>query len=347
MADLMTAFPIHSSDNVVEGFVKLKLVHGQGYSLLVPDRVYVDFGGWKFFQPHFFGPCRISFLHEDALGIVDIDTDHGDKLIVGVTRDRLVKAFDDGSQLFACHIIAPDGLEDRTSGVARQRNDGGFDLQLFHHTADETLKLIQESGHVRGSRWNFQGTKKLKNVQYAYFTSLRKIGSIIDLQQIAMASSGLLYMLLDNHAPPAGMVPIEVYRESTTNRTATLTLWVPDEILATQHLWRHEQVEATGIFYEVALPAVFRVGLVPGSVLPFASESAMADVGALKRFDYAIVGDASAHLGITAPYNEEDTASICKIERTGNEDFLGFWKKHANTDLFSGKDTDKQTFEIS
>ncbi len=346
MIDLMQSFPAHLGDNVIDGFVKLKLIHGQGYTLLFPDRIYADIEGWKFFQPQYFGPCSISFFDAHAMGMVDVDTDQGDKLVIGFTRNNFIKNFDDGSQLFSCRIIAPNGLEERPSGVARQREDGGFDLALFHHTADETIELIRESGHVRGSSWNFQGSRVLSNVNYAYFTSLKGVESLADLEKIAMASSGSLYMLLDNHVPPAGIVPIKVYRESTTNRTATLPLWIPDEIIATQHIWRHDQNLSPGIFYEVALPAVFRVGLLPGAVLPFTADFATIEAGELKRFDYVIVGDASDALGITAPFNEEDTTSICKIERTGSDDFLAFWKQNANTDLFSDKKIEIQGFKI-
>ena len=54
-----------------------------------------------------------------------------------------------------------------------------------------------------------------------------------------MASDGIISMLLDDHTPPDGVVPIKVYRESTLNRTATLPLWIPSEALAPSHVWMH------------------------------------------------------------------------------------------------------------
>jgi hypothetical protein len=147
----MWAFFSNFGDMVIEGFIKLKLAHGQHDSLLLPDRIYADLDGWRFFQPQHFGPCQLSFRQDDALGMLGIDTDRGDKVRIGITRDRFVRAFDDGSQLYRCRIAAPGGWEKRSSGCARLRADGGFDLKLFHHSTPANVALIHAAGHLRGS----------------------------------------------------------------------------------------------------------------------------------------------------------------------------------------------------
>lgn len=94
------------------------------------------------------------------------------------------------------------------------------------------------------------------------------------------------------------------------------------------------------------LPAVFRVGLQPGAVLDYSVGVATADASALKAFDYVIVGDARTETGIVAPYDEENTFSICKVERVEDRDFASFWRDHANTDRLTGLDVERQAFAV-
>jgi len=99
-----------------------------------------------------------------------------------------------------------------------------------------------------------------------------------------------------------------------------------------------------GVFYEAVLPAVFRVGLQPGAVLTFSGDLAATPTTSLKGFDYVIVGDARTKTGIVAPYDEENTTSICIIERVEDGDFFTFWRDNANTELFSGRVVERQEF---
>lgn len=158
-----------------------------------------------------------------------------------------------------------------------------------------------------------------------------------------MASDGVLNMLLDDHTPPNGIVPIRVCRESTINRTETLPLWVPAEALAPSHVWRHVPI-AGPVFYELAHPAIFRVGLLPGEVLSFVGNEAHAAERVIKRFGYVVIGDCTDPLSIMAPFNEEDTRLIFKIESGSSLDPLTFWCEHVNTDQFSMKVLESQQF---
>ncbi len=72
------------------------------------------------------------------------------------------------------------------------------------------------------------------------------------------------------------------------------------------------------------------------------SRSSSRTGAALKAFDYVIVGDARTEAGIVAPYDEENTFSICKVERVEDRDFASFWRDHANTDRFTGLDVKRQ-----
>ncbi|MBY9061341.1 hypothetical protein K7957_00140 [Sphingomonas yunnanensis] len=328
-----------------DGIVKVKLAHGQDFSLLLLDRVYVDEDGrWLFFEPSMFGPPRLAFHDADALAQVWLDTPSGDTLHVSFTDGDLAGRLPDGSQLFACSVVGLADFPTRHSGDARRAADGSFELRLFHHTRPETLPLIVSSGHVRGSPWNLQGNKRLENVGYAYLTNLPAITSDDDLAAVAMATDELFGLRLDDAASADDVVIIKVTRSATTDRSATLALWVPDHMIASAHLIRHDQRDVMGVFYEAVLPAVFRIGLQPGCALDFLSETATPPFTYLQRFDYVIVGDARTRTGIVAPYDEENTTSICKVEFVEHDDVVSFWRANADTDRFSGRDFDPQVF---
>jgi hypothetical protein len=342
--DLIDTFPADS--DTYDALVKLKLVHAPGRSVLMPDQlVLVTEGVWL--QPQFFTAPTLSFREGMAYAQFGVDLPDGESLLVGVTNDRHVRALPDGSHIYRCRIAGPAALAGHAAGTCRIRTDTGFDMRLFHHTGPDTLRLIKQSSVLRGSIWNYQGTTKLQNVCYAYLTSLAAIRSDEDLQKIAMASDGAIAMLLDDREPPDGAVPIEVYRESTLNRTATLPLWIPSEALSPSHVWMH--APSTGpVYYEIANPAIFRIGLKPGEAVPIVgTDSVEIREAILKRFQYVVIGDSTDPIGITAPFNEEDTSLIFKIEDCAGSDPLTFWRENANTDLFSGRNVELRRFDRS
>lgn len=332
--DLMAAFPVKDGP-IFEGFIKFKLAHGVGYSVFLPDALFLARGDeWRWFEPKMFDPPILSFFEDAAYAQFAIETSGGDEILVATTHDRFVARFDDRSQLFRCRVAGHAELLSRSTGRAHQRADGGFNLDLFHHTTPAALEAIRESGEVWGSAWNVRGNRKLENVAYAYLTSLPKITNDLDLRAIAMASDGVIYLLLDDHRPPSGVVPLKVYRETTANRTSTLALRVPCEAVAGQHVWRHAP-ESRGVFYESAHPAIYRVGLQPGATLKFDDNAAVLDHAVIKRFDYAVVGDATQPDGILAPYEEEATNNIWKVEASLDVDLLTFWRTRPNQDHFT------------
>ncbi|MDT0507168.1 hypothetical protein [Novosphingobium sp. MMS21-SN21R] len=337
--------PIREGQVATHGYAKVKLAHGRDLSLILVDRVFVEVAGaWTFFEPVMFGACRLAYLDNAAMVQVDVDTERAGKLFISFFDADLATRLPDGSHVYRCRIVAEAEFNQKGAGEARRRVDGGFDLRLFHHTAPATLPLIEASGHLRASAWNLQGNKALANVAYAYLTNRATITDDEDLAAIAMATDRRFGLLLDDRDPPDGVVIIEVTRSATIDRSATLALWVPDHIVASAHLLRHDQAAAIGIFYEVVLPAVFRVGLQPGAVLEFSSGVATPASAALRSFDYVIVGDAWTEAGIVAPYDEESTTSICKVQRVEDRGFAGFWRDHANTDRFTGLDVERQAF---
>ena len=204
MIDLMDTFPRRAGDKVFDGIVKLKLVHAPGRSIFLTDMIFIDHAGWHWLQPHMFGPPVLGFHEQASYAQFDVDIESGVRLLLAITGDRFVRSLPDHSHLYRCRISGPPTLLADAAGAARLRSDDGFDVRLFHHTTPRNRKLIENSGVLRSSPWNFQGNTKLKNVAYAYLTRLPSIRNEFELQQIAMSSAGDLpprSSLVHNESP--------------------------------------------------------------------------------------------------------------------------------------------------
>ena len=345
MPGLMDTFPAREGETVYEGFIKLKLAHARGFSVILPDILISDLDGWRWFQPQYFTPCLLSFVEEASYAQFSLEPGPEMRLLIGITRDRLVRAYPDGSFLYRCRICGPTSLKENATGTCSLDANRTIWLNLFHHTSADSAESIRRSGHFRGSRWNIQGNKRLTNVDYVYFTNLPAVTIREHLERIAMASDGVLRLLPTNGVAPDDIVTITVYRESTLNRRNSISVRVPADAIAPQHIWRHDPIDGP-TYYEISHPAIFRVGLEPGTVLPFDGGTVNATAATLKRFDYVILGYATTPEGLVAPYDEEDTRELFKIERCEEEgDLFAFWRRHANTDQYSGRRIEGQTFE--
>jgi hypothetical protein len=320
--------------DAIDGYIKLKLLHARGVSLVLPEFLVADLGGMKWLQPKFFYPCTLGFFDSFCTCHIGIELSDGTLVHTFFSSSGFVTSLNDRSQIFRCIISNTKDLGQATVGRCTLDQSGDFLLHLFHHTNIDSLNLIHKSGHYRGSPWNIQGTRKLKNVEYAYFTSIPKISSNNDLLKIAMSSSGEIRLLRTNAASPLDAIYLTVYRESTANRTATLETAVPSRCITSRHIYRHAP-EGNPVYYEICNPDIYRVGLLPGCVAPFNNgvlEVANCD---LKRFEYVVLGDADTREGLIAPYDEEETRSLFHIEDCRKQTFLDFWHSHSNSDLVS------------
>lgn len=336
---------IRAREGVVEGLIKLKLIHAQGFSLLLPELLVAEVGGWKWYQPKFFTACLLHYLDGFAICNLWIDlSEEPPRLSIQFTSGQLVRKFEDGSHLYSCFISGASDLAAIATGTCTVSDDNDLLLDLFHHTTPEYRKAIEESGHFRSSQWNVQGTKKLENVGYAYFTSLPVIQTEHDLQRIAMASDEQIVLMPTNARSWADAVSIRVYRENTWNRRATLKVSVPASAVASQHVYRHAP-RGEVVYFELCHPEIFRVGLVPGAVLPFEGGRAQPVLNDLKRFDYVVLGDADTAIGLEAPYDEENTKALFIVERCPDESIFDFWRRNANTDQFNGREFERMLFE--
>ena len=325
-----------------EGYIKCKLVHNEVYSLVLPDQVYVKLGGEiHWIQPLYFSGCFIANRGEFGTCQLSIDASHCVVLNIQFSNQDLVNRLDDGSLFYKCEIKAPKYLYRYTTGQAKIVGNNLY-LKLHHHTDHAAKKSILKSGEFWSSDWNIQGTKRLTNIGYLYLTSLPSITCVEDLSVIAMSSDGRLGFRTDQNDTGVPDLILDVYRESTNNRTEILSHWVDATHLASQPSYRHQDSSGFG-FHEVVCPFVHRLGVEHSTVVQI-SGNQLAPVSP-KSFDYAVVGDAARVSGLAAPYDEEETDEVFKIEHIdGDNDIISFWIANANTDQFSGKAIEKAEF---
>jgi hypothetical protein len=305
--------------------------------VLLPEVVALGEDGRRWLQPQFVYAPLLCFAEGDAraqLWIAALDHSRnrarGFDCTVTFRRSDLVSSLPDHGQVFRCEISSAHSPAELAVGRARRRPDGGLDVKVHHHTTRESLALIHGSGYVHGSRWNYQGTRELTNIGYAYFTNLRSIRTEGDLRAMAMASDGRLGLQLDTTHGPTPDLVLEVYRASTRDRTATLTLWVASEAIATPHIWQHI---GPPVHYEIAHPWTYRVGLQPGSHLTFRRDRATLDPASARAFDYAVIGDCTTIAGLEAPYDEENTTETFTVQALAGSNVFDFWRLNANTNL--------------
>lgn len=341
-----------------QGYIKCKLAHGLGYSVILPDLLLLGHAGTKWIQPLTFGPNLLAKIGDEIHCSISVDISCGHRLLVKFRNVDLVSRLTDGAELYRCTLLGPHDLDEYATGDSTISTGNAPYLKLYHHTSSDAKQKIEDSEEFWGSKWNIQGTnKKLINVAYVYFTSLHKVESVDDLTMIAMASNGRLTFAVDNFDPPAALLPgwettykskilvLPVYRASTADRTATLEFEIESSLLAPQHLLRHSP-EGDQVWYEIATPFVQRVGIDPGSTLKYTGSRIDFTSVEVKHFDYVVIGDATTVAGLAAPYDEEDTTFLLKVERPlAGSNILDFWFQNSNQDLFTGKIVETQAFE--
>ncbi len=345
------------SERVVEGFIKLRLGHSNNGTIIIPDFIFIkEDRKVRYFSPSFFSPCLIRFNVEEGVHEALINVDFASPHQVTGTRtqisiqsiDRLF-SYECGAQLYKCTIQCDDKISNFSAGDAIIEGEY-FSIVLYHHTTSDALSSILRSNELWSSEWNLQGTRRLQNIAYTYFTSLSKIKSTTDLERIAMSSVGQIALCSTNHDRSEIKTNINVYRENTEGRTARLKVKVPVKLIAPPHLRLHIPRLPDTTYYEVVQPEVFRVGLKPNAKLFikkifYKKYIAILDKELMAGFDNVIVGDASTIDGLEAPYDEENTMHLMHLERLEEDDDLfDFWWNHQNSDQVSNRTPQQREF---
>ena len=338
-----------------EGVVKIRLGHSDHGSLIVPDKLFINFNviGLRFLQVNIFTPSFINFSNNETVNFeMDVGKPKAEKnypVKISFTRNELI-ARDNTTYAFyyKCKIKSHQNLHEESSGGAVKIEDGKYELKLYHFTSLDNLKSISDSCELWMSDWNLAGTENTKNVKHAYLTSLQSINKESDFQAIAMSSSGEL--LLDT-TPPSETLHLKVLRSNTLCRNKKITIRVSDRLISPQPIYFHPYVYGNQAYYEVVSSAIFRCTGEPGSKLKLKKhKNAEFEVAGFKKgkkkiFEYVICGNTSTDEGIQAPYNENPIGSKMHFQEIGSKsDIFDFWKDNQNSNQVSNKNPDTVKF---
>lgn len=315
-----------------EGFIKLKLFHMEQGSIIIPDQIYLNYRSTLLWiQPLFFTPNFLVNCDNEILYTQYIDISCGERIKITTSKEQFIQKLQDNSFLYKCKIFGLKYLQKYTTGKAQFISNIPY-LSLYHHTNEEAKKNITTTKEFWTSSWNIQGTKTTTNISFLYLTPLDKIIYREDLEQIAMSSRGELRFRLDqNHSPKADVI-LQVYRESTLNRTCTLNYWVKSSELLSQPIYKH--TTPSNVYYEIVSPFIHRIGSEIGKTVLICDDKLLTKNH--KNFNYVIFGDCMKEEGLKAPYDEENTSEILKIQNINDDiEIFEFWFTNQNTQLYS------------
>lgn len=346
---------------VTRGMIKCKLAHGVGYSIIIPDLIFVGKSATHWIQPLSFHPNHLTKLNDTDIECgIQMDISCLESIAVRFSNADLITSLEDGSELYHCSILGPPNLLRYSTGTSQLVGNIPY-LKLYHHTSSAASEAIKRTKYFLLSTWHIQGVaKKLTNIGYAYFTCLDHIKYDPDLHEIGMSSEGRIHLITDDFEPPKNIstqetanypndiLELPVYRQNTDSRTHAIDVMVDSSLLAPQHLYRHAPT-GRAVFYQSCMPFTYRVGMLPGEKLFFDSGTISRSKQiphTLKSLNYVVIGDATNLDGLKAPYDEEDTQNIAKIQKIpAGSNILNFWFSNGNRDHYSLIDVEYQNFE--
>ncbi|MBU3187210.1 hypothetical protein [Clostridium estertheticum] len=340
------------------GYIKCKLVHKANLSIIMPDQIYLEYDELLWIQPLNIFPNQV--FKEDGLitALLSIDISCGNTIKIEFTDKDFIRNYEDGANLFKCKIYGPKDFNKFATGTGYMTEEYIPVLNLYHHTTEESKQCIINCGYFWPSPWNIQGNKSLVNVGYAYLTCLDKIKTDNDLREIAMASDATKDFVTDKVDIPIPtlitdewkkkykneILELKVLRQSIDERQSTLSLNVDATILSTQHILMHTFKDIP-VYYEIMSPFIYRIGVVPQSNIYFDKLTINRQNNNIKQLYYIICGDATTMEGLIAPFDEENTSSIFKIERVSDKsNILEFWFDNCNMDHYTNKTIEVQIF---
>ena len=336
------------SSDFKHGYIKCRLIHMRGRSVIQPDILFGNRLKGNFFIPQFFDPNYIAFVGDDE-DFCRLTLVVPDKICLRVgffKRDHII-TYPDGSVIYKCVFSKIDGKgSPQVDGRWRQQRDHVFQLKLFHHTNKEGYKGIKKSQEIWGSRRNIQGNLWLKNIAYGYFTNIPCIQTEADLLQIAMSCSGLTGLIPTN-APydPRYAALVSIPQQEAVDRSQAMSFWIDADLIAPNHLWVHPPI-GQPVYYQVAFPSIFRVGLQPGANMLIDRQVIRVDEQDRKIFEYVIVGKADDYEGLQTPVHEEEmTEDSAVIEQlSSNDEIIGFWRHNVKTNLVDYRKIEQAEF---
>lgn len=328
-----------------EGYIKCKLMHTDvnkfGGSIIIPELILLESNPLKFIQPLAFFPNLIAKTDEETSCTMWIDISCGQIIKVEFTGRQKLRTLEDSSEIYKCTIYGPQDLGHYYTGEAQFIEDYRLFLKLYHYTTNEFAELIIRDNWLKDSAWNFAGNLELENIGYIYFTCLDEIKCEGDLQQIAMSSKGKLRLRTDHSNR---ILTLDITQKDASKLQCQLSYHIEASAIAPNHLFRHTD-DRGFVWYQICSPFIYRIGVTPPGVGIIYVNNEITSSG-VKTFDYIISGDSTYTDGLRAPYDEENTQYIYKVEKLSHDtNILDFWMDNPNTDHFSDKDIELQRFK--
>lgn len=331
---------------VYSGYVKCRLVHTvygpHGMSVIIPDLLILDGSPLRWIQPLAFKPNFLLIDEDDVRCAFFVDISCGNTLRVEFRNRNFVRKLPDGSELFRCRIDGPDDLKAYTTGIGYFNKDKSPFLELYHHTSQEAAEKILTGHWLKDGAWNISGSKRLSNISYVYFTCLDSIKREGDLREIAMASDAKSQFRTDNSSQ---VISIRVTRKTTAQLTEALKFTVEASAIAPNHIWRHDP-SGGFVWYQVCSSFIFRIGIKAiGQGITFEDDKVIRYSTQIKHFNYVIMGDATTLSGLSAPFEEDNTKHVMKMEQVNEgSNILNFWRDNANQDHYTRKSIELPSF---
>lgn len=178
-------------------------------------------------------------------------------------RHRRIAEYPDGSAIYEC-LVTDAHLLPEAAAISHDN----FRLKLFHHTSTEALPLIKESGHLRASKWNYQGSAELEDRHFIYFTDVPRFENATDLMRVAMTDGGFkIAMQYDDPALPPEFIVVPV-RDRAQMSERIDCLVEPWLIESPPMLFHDPSLHGGGFakYWEFSHPNIFRIPVQPGTV---------------------------------------------------------------------------------
>lgn len=141
-------------ESIYSGAIKCKLVHGLGYSIIIPDFLFLLEETTRWIQPLFFTACSLSKFDDHVECRFAIDISHGQRLFVNIDSTGFIRHYDDGSELFCCKIQGPENLKEYCTGVVEEYEEYHIPLSesilfYFFKVSFSSLSLKLEKKNIQ------------------------------------------------------------------------------------------------------------------------------------------------------------------------------------------------------
>lgn len=292
-----------------DGWVKLQNITLPFGRHVVPQFVYLGDRAWR---PSVLvltmvdgqdGTCRHAGL------TFDVSWNEPVTVYVSAEHHRRVKDCIDRSAIYECWIKNGERLP-----MERSIRHHEFALQLFHHTAPDTVQKILGSKLLKASKWNYLGSKELTDRHFVYLTDVPSILSAVNLAALAMSDGGItLAMLYDQASWQPEMLSVPVRERG--NLSGRIEAWIDPELIEMPPLLYHDSsVAGEGVtrYWELCHPHIFRIPMSPTTGITLRPDCRV-DAGCVPGFlksDRVVAGCAFEKGSLRVIFDEEPLAHL-------------------------------------